>query len=121
MTIILTVTVILVIGILLAMNKNYDTSVLGTVIVGCSLVVAIIIAITLPLSRMSYKGSIEEYKATKYTIEESRKKENNEAERVSLSKQIMETNMFIERNKRYNKSIFDLWIPDEIENLKMLK
>lgn len=121
MTIVLIVAVMLVIGIVLAMNKNYDTSVLGTVIVGCSLVFAIIIAITLPLSRMSYKGSIEEYKAIKYTIEESRKKENNEAERVSLSKQIMDTNMFIERSKRYNKTIFDIWIPDEVEDLKMLK
>jgi hypothetical protein len=64
---------------------------------------------------------IQQYGATKVTIEQARNKDIDPLERVELQKKIIEINNTIAIEKYWNQTILDEWIPDEIMDLEPLK
>ena len=77
--------------------------------------------IMLPLNYYNTIADIQEYKAFKETVEEARKTNISEIERAAILQDIAKWNQYTANAKYWNKSIFDIYIPDEVENLEMLK
>ena len=74
---------------------------------------------TIPISRMEYQANIREYAALETTLQEMRKKESIENTAIQLK--VAECNQWLARSKYWNNSVWDLWIPNEIENINPIK
>lgn len=74
-----------------------------------------------PVSYYGTKSGIVQYHALVETIEQSRQSEISDIERAALTIKIFEANMQIASCQYWNKTIFDIYIPDEVMELKMLK
>jgi hypothetical protein len=66
-------------------------------------------------------SSIQQYHAAKQTIAQARTTNTSELERAALTTKIIEVNSWLANAKYWNDSIFDIYIPDEVEELEPLK
>lgn len=80
-----------------------------------------IAAVTIPSSHYRFHKSVAKLEAFKQTVEASRKANPTDIERVAIMQQITEWNQQIAGAKYDNKGIWDLWIPDEIEEIEFIK
>jgi hypothetical protein len=74
-----------------------------------------------PLNYYGTKEEIAEYHAIKATMQEARRGNTSEIERAALTNKIIETNQWVVNAQYWNKTIFDIYIPDEVEQLELLK
>lgn len=91
------------------------------------LIVGVITAITfflfliaVPLERMDTLAGMAKVEATRIAFEESRKSGDN-VERYTRLDEIISVNQWLAKEKYYNNSAFDLWVPDEIESIQPIK
>jgi len=85
-------------------------------------VVALIVAITLiPFIRADFKNQIVRYDAFKQSLKNARLEDMNELEGATILNKITEWNMDIESAKYWNKTIFGIYIPDEVTELELIK
>lgn len=77
--------------------------------------------VTFPFIHMSYKAGIESYYAFEQTIEDARSQDISDYERVTLTKEVAEMNKWVKSSQYYNHTIFDWYIPDEIDELELIK
>lgn len=73
------------------------------------------------LNSYTVKGEIAEYYAVKATITNSRTTDIAEIERAALTQKIIETNKWLAKIQYDNNTIWDIFIPDEVNNLEPLK
>ena len=85
-------------------------------------VLLLIAVIFVPISRMKDASVIAKFRETRDTIERAR--ENSETkplENAALQTKVIESNRSIRNIQFWNSTIFDLWHPDEVENLEPIR
>jgi len=118
MTILITALIVLILGIVLIWIANSD-GIIGLslcVISGMFLFVALIV---LPIERYSTHVRILEFKVARASIETARK--SSTIENAAMQLKIIDENQWLTRKKYWNNTVFDIWIPDEIEKLDLIK
>jgi hypothetical protein len=99
---------------------RYDWDVpfgIGGVLSSLLLFIAII---SLPIYRMATHEKIIRFESVRTSFEESRSRPDN-VERYTRIDQIVNYNAWLAGAQYYNKTVFDIWIPDDIENIKSIK
>ncbi len=110
--------ILLLIGIYL-IKKEWE--VIGGVLIMVSSVLLVIALIIFPLKRFIINEEIEQYRAVKLTIDNSRGLINSDIERAALTTQIIEINKWLSALKYENETLLDIFVPDEVMELEYLK
>ncbi|MBT7930169.1 hypothetical protein HN682_09690 [Candidatus Peregrinibacteria bacterium] len=99
---------------------NYGMGVgLGITIV--SGFVLVILVIAFPMERMEAKRLMRNVATTQETIDEARKDSFGNVERMALTRDMISLNKEIVNAKYWNTTVWDIWIPDYVEQIEMLK
>lgn len=81
--------------------------------------------IAIPINRMEVKSAMREYEATKETIKESRKSDTRNdlsgVERAAIVTKLSKLNYWVKDQQYWNNSLFDIWIPDTVDGIEVLK
>lgn len=104
--------------------RLWDVDELFTIFVSAvSMIIAVIMAIGIPINHYSYKADIREYYATKATIEAARNSGTaTELERATLTQKIIDMNIWLSEAKyQKHKGFYRIAVPDEIDELEYLK
>jgi len=121
MLVILCCVVVLIIGIVLFNYNPYNLSgtmgLLVTLVGGFCLFFSLLL---LPLQHFCYNAHIRGFNAVQETVNESRKAGIN-IEDAALKLKIVDQNMWLAETKYYNSTVWDIWIPDAIENLEPIR
>lgn len=117
MIILIGLAILVIVGAFLMSDYDYEDMGFGIFIM--SLICLLIALIIWPVSYYDNMAQIEKYYALERTLESSREKE--QLEDAALMLKVVENNTTLASLKYWNKTIFDIYIPDEIENLKELK
>jgi len=117
MIIIIPLAVLTILGLII-FNLSDCYEGLGFFMTGLGICSLFMCLITIPINHLGVKDNIVEYQSVKETLKESRK--NESIENAAFSVKIAEMNQWKSSAVYYN-GIFDLWIPDEVENLKPIK
>ena len=124
MIILQSLVVFIIIGIVIAyiaLDHNYDfvgsTAIVISLFAGIGLLIALI---CIPCERMGIRAEIEAYYAMQKTIENAREN-GDELEKATLVNKLIELNQGLAKYSYYNRTVWDIWIPDEIEELELLK
>ena len=107
--------------VLCGMNNKYgDGYFPGGLIVGGALLIALLV---FPLERMGIRSNIEQYYATKETIERARSNKNiSDMELAALQHKVVEINSWLKRKQYWNKNVWiEVYIPDEVDTLQPLE
>lgn len=121
MTILLICVLLILIGIVIFRSSNrISTTGIGEGLIffgGITLAISLII---IPMHHMSTHSQIVKFNSLEDTIENAR---NNEMyfETVSMQRRIAKKNEWLSTQKYWNDSVFDIWIPDEVEKLEPLE
>lgn len=89
-----------------------------SIITGMVLFVALIM---LPISYYNDMSKIKQYNSAEATIQEARTKNISDIERAALTTKIIDENQWLANEQYWNKTIFDLYIPNEVMKLQPLK
>ena len=113
---------ILIIGIIIAhFSEGWDwKEPLGFTLIAIGGFCLFIALIALPINIMTVYSDIAEYKSVELTIEQTRNNDN-QLENIALQHKIIDSNKWLASQLYYNSTLFDLWIPDEILELKPLQ
>jgi hypothetical protein len=76
--------------------------------------------ITIPIERESIRANIQAMEATRQTFETARAKTDN-IERFSRLDEVISWNKWLAREKYNNDHMWDVWVPDEIANVKPIE
>jgi len=118
MIILIILVIVFGVGILLVRFDVFD--ILGEVLSilgGMSLVVALIFVY---LSPFMIHANIVRFEATRQTIKMARET-GNDLEKAAIQHKIIEYNSWLASKVYWNETIFDIFIPDEVMQLKPLK
>ena len=122
MLIFLILVCLLIAGIILLC---YDFELLGSILTVIGGFFLLICLITLPIKIYKTKAKIEQFKITEKTYLRSRVKIYNKhriyIENAAIQIDIAKQNRWLVNVQYWNKTIFDIWIPDEIMNLEILE
>jgi len=121
MIILLGLAMIFTIGIVLLayFDDSATCEIFGLTLIVAGSACLLITIITIPLERYGTRCQIEEFSSIKQSITQSRLNINVESAAMQLK--IIKTNQWLVRKKYWNDTLFDIWIPDEVEGLKPLK
>ena len=112
---------ILILGIVLFLCTNqysvYNTISAVAIIYGA--VSCLIIGISLPFNHLDINSEIQEFKSVKASITEARSKLDIESAAIYVK--IIDANKWLTKKQYWNSTVFDLWIPDEVDELKLIK
>lgn len=113
----------IVLGLLIFIGKGFDfyecSALIGIPIVVLS-AVFIILVLALPAKRMEEKGEIRNYFAVKAVIESARAG-GNSVESATLLSEVIKTNKWLVNSRYWNESVWDIYIPDKVMELRPLK
>lgn len=118
MLIITIMVLILITGIIIQRERRYQS--LGDIILFIGSIITFSSLIVLCASQIGIRGDIQEFLATKTTIEIARKN-GVVIENAAIQHKIIECNQWLASKQYYNKTIFDIWIPDEVNKLKPIE
>jgi len=76
--------------------------------------------ICIPVGYMEVMGEIAEFRSVQSTLGASRAS-GSESERYAVLMKVADSNKWLASQKYYNSTIFDIWIPDEIEALEPIQ
>ena len=112
--------VLLVSGLVLCKKTAYDWPAAGVVVGGFTLLMIIIIW---PIVYVDTISDIKEFKATQETIVFARANTSiSEYEKAALTHKIIDANKWLARTQYWaNMSIFDMFYPDEVNELKPIR
>jgi len=122
MLILIVLAVLFVLGLIISVLVNgidwleIPSTVIG-VIAGVLLLIALI---SLPIERLDNHAQIVEFNAIKTTVEEARKR-GNDFENAALQQKIITANGWLAKAKYYNTTVFDIWVPDKVNDLSPIK
>lgn len=95
--------------------------ILGEILLIWLVIVLIIAIVSIPFIRLSYKAEIGRYNAFKQSLENARLEDMSEAERATILIKIADWNMDIAKTRYWNRTIFGIYIPDEVTELEPIK
>ena len=105
---------------LLCKEREWGTGIAGMFLITFPSIFLIICTISLIVNPMEVKSNINKFLATEATIEAAR--ENGvDVENAAIQHKIIESNQWLVKEQYYNSTMFGLWIPDEVDNLKQMK
>jgi len=111
---------LVILGVIM-LGRSYHPGigwVILTAISGCTLFFALV---AFPVSHSGARDLIIKYHAVKETINQSRQAEISDIERATLTNTIIAINTEIANYQYWNKTLFDIYIPDKIMELELLK
>lgn len=112
------VLVVSIFGIIM-LDYDYDFAAwIGAVISGFLLLIALI---TLPVIPYTIKAEMAELDAFKKTIQISRAQGLTEFERATITQDIAKWNETVALYQFHNDNWWDLWIPDFIDTVQLIK
>jgi len=117
MIIIISLILLVAIGIFLSYEKF---EVAGTILIifsGIFLAMCLVSLITNPIG---IKAEVAKFQAAKASIERARENEVD-IENTAIQHKIIECNQWLAEQQYYNSTIFSVWIPDEVDNLKPMR
>lgn len=94
---------------------------IGEILVPFLIIVLVIGLIFIPIVRIGFNADIERYHAFKQTLENARLEDMSELERATILIKIADWNMDIANAKHWDKTIFGIYIPDEVTELEFIK
>lgn len=118
MIILIGLTLIVIAGIALA--QSYTWEALGMAMTIAGGILLFVALVTLPLSHFGIEAKIAEFEMTRKTIEVAREY-GDELEKAAIQHKIIESNQWLAKKIYWNDTLFDIWIPDEVTQLKQLK
>ena len=85
-----------------------------------SIIALLMLSITLPFARMDYRAQEQAFIATTQAVERARR--NPELlETAALQLDIVKTNRWLARAQYMNTTVFDIFIPDSVEQLEPIQ
>lgn len=93
----------------------------GELLVVFLIIILVVGLILIPITRIGFNAEIERYNAFKETLENARLEEMSELERATIVDKIADWNMDIAKTRYWNKTIFGIYIPDEVTELEFIK
>ena len=105
---------------LLCKSWKWNTEAAGIILIVVSGMFLVISLISLIVNPMEVKSNINKFLATETTIERARKT-GVDIENAAIQHKVIESNQWLAKKQYYNSTIFGLWIPDEIDNLKPIR
>lgn len=120
MIILIILVLAMLIGIALLWKGNDVSGVIGMVITAIAGTALLIATVSLITDRIEIKSEINKFLATKISIEQARKTGDG-VENAAIQHKIIESNQWLAQEQYYNSTIFELWIPDEVDNLKPMR
>ena len=119
MIIIIVCIVVLIIGlVIMKYQDSYDIGGWVTMFVGGTAL--FLCLITAAINCYDVLSKIEAFKATQKTITVAREAKND-FESATLQLQVIESNKWLAKTKYWNDTIFDIWIPDDINDIEFIK
>jgi len=109
---------LVVIGGIIAIVTNVED--IGEVIFYLNIVLLMLLILFVPISRLNVNAGIQQFNSVKATIDSSRLK-SLDYETAALVIKIAEQNQWMVKVQYLNKTIFDIWIPDAVENLQPIR
>ena len=121
MIILLGLVVILAIGIVLLKCSDDLTvgEMIGAVLTAAGGILFLAAMITLPVIHWDINSEIQQFKSVESSITQARTKLDIESAAIYVK--IIDSNKWLVDKKYWNETLFDIWIPDEVEDLKPLK
>ena len=121
MIIIISLALLIVFGIILAYkSRDGNATIIGIILIVVSSMLLIIALISLITNSMEVKSNINKFLATETSIEQARKTGIN-IENTAIQHKIIESNQWLAKKQYYNSTVFGLWIPDKVDNLKPIR
>jgi len=77
--------------------------------------------VLLPIKQSSIRSEIAEFLATKNSVESARLDKDLAYESIMITKEIIEANKWLAKRQYWNETLFDIWIPDKVMELKPIK
>ena len=84
-------------------------------------VITIFMVVRLIYNQTTYERELANYNSLKSQLIDIRSDKTRDIERVALSKEIIDYNLYLANEKYDNDNQWDWWVPDTIANLKPLK
>jgi len=81
---------------------------------------AFAVVVTILSVQLTVRGDIVGFKETKATVERARET-GSWIERAALQQEVIRANTWLARVKYWNKTVFDLWIPDAVDDLEPIR
>lgn len=97
-----------------------DWDVFGILICTSSVSFLIVCVITKTMSRLFVKEEIIKFESVRQSILNARER-GESLENASIQLSIIERNQWLAKYKYWNKTIFDIWVLDEVDNLCEIK
>lgn len=121
MIILLGLVVMLVIGIaLLVCFEDFTVGdVMGIIFTAMGGILFLVAMIMFPVTHLGVNSEIQQFKSVELSITQARTKLDIESAAIYVK--IIDANKWLANKKYWNGTLFDIWIPDEIEDLKPLK
>ena len=117
MLIIIVLVVLVILGIWL--EKSIHSEFVGGMMAITAVVCLFVCVIGLPLNRMNVHSRIKEFQAVERIV--ANKGNLTEIERAALVQEVAKVNKWLVSKQYFNATVFDIWIPDEVENMKEIK
>ena len=121
MILIIITLLVFIAGYLLYNYKEYDYEISGVFTMIFSGFILILMVVSIPINRMETKAEIKQFKSIQLTIQKARKNNNDKIENAAFQMKIADNNSWLAGISYWNTTVFDIWIPDEIENLKPIE
>lgn len=116
MIILISLTVCLIGSIVWYKKSGWEDEMWPMIIAIVSGVGLFLALVTLPITRMDCASKILEFKSVQETFDKARLHKDN-IERFSRLDFVIQSNKWLRSQQYYNKTAFDIWIPDEVDSL----
>ena len=113
-------TLILIVGIILKIKCDAESEIYSELIIGIAGFILIVCLICIPIQYWSIKSDIAEFNSVKASVEMARRNNNN-VENTALQLKIIEINKWLAATKYCNTTIWDIWIPDTVDEIETIK
>jgi len=125
MLILSSLVIMLTIGIIFLYHSNSNDAndafeIIGFLVTFISSVFFLVAILFFPIHIYDVHAQIQAYHATVSTIEAARLN-GVDIEDAAMQHKIIEINRDIAKLQYYNETIFDIWIPDEVMDLQLIK
>jgi len=112
---------LLVIGILAFSKSGHYDEIWGIMLAAVGGMLLFVSLILLPIHRYETRAKIIGFNAVAELVDSSQGKDNTNIRNAAMYLKVAELNAWLAEIKYWNKSIFDIWIPDEIEKLEPIR
>lgn len=119
MILIISCVVLLIVGTIILVG-SYDYEELGIAISAFSIFWLLIFLIMLPIYYYGVESEIRGYESTIESIENAREADKD-FENAAIQQKIIDANKWLSEQQYWNESIWDIYTPDEIMELKPIK